>query len=87
MDFDIELALDQVQCILGQEKEQELQEDTILKHYIRLIFKEDNILNYPRIYDPKKILDGFLEIIYELFRLPKQKRQIFYKTTIENNNR
>ena len=64
--------------------EQELGEDLIFKHYIRLIFKEDNITNYPKIYGSEKILDGFLEIINELFSLPKNERQIFYKTTIDD---
>ena len=84
MDFDIELALEKVQFILDQKKEEELEEDSLLKHIIELIFKSDNIINYPRIYAPKKILDGFIEIIYELFRLCKNKRQIFYKTAIDN---
>lgn len=84
MDFDIELALEKVQYILDQKKEEELEEDALLKHIIELIFKSDNIINYPRIYDPKNILDGFIEIIYELFRLRKNKRQIFYKTAIDN---
>ena len=84
MDLDIEFVLEKVQFILDQKKEEELEEDALLKHIIELIFKSKNIINYPRIYDPKKILDGFIEIIYELFRLCKNKRQIFYKTAIDN---
>ena len=79
MDLDIELALEKAQSILNQKKEQELEQDFILKNVIQIIFKLDDKIEYPKINDPKMLLIKFLDIVFELFSLNKKTRKTFYQ--------
>ena len=79
MDLDTELVLEKVQIILNQKKEQELEEDFILKNIIQIIFNLDDKIEYPKIKDPKILLIKFLDIIYELFSPNKKKERHFTK--------
>ena len=82
MDLDIDLTLDKVNYILGQEKEQELKEDLELKRIIEIIFQKDNLIKYPKARDPNLILKKLVEMIYNLFNLAKIERESFYKKKI-----
>jgi hypothetical protein len=79
MDLDIELTLDMVNFILLQKKEEELKEDLALKKIIIIIFEKNNIIDYPICRDPKLLLKKFIEMIYMLFKFPKNIRQSLYE--------
>ena len=79
MDFEIDCTLEKVKSILNQPNNQELQEDLILKQVIEIIFRENNMILYPR---NKRIssnsLFKFIDVISSLFNLSKEKRESFY---------
>ena len=78
MDLDIELTLDMVAFILQQKNEEELEEDLELKKIIMIIFEKNNTIDYPEGRDPKLLLKKFIEIIYKIFKFPKNIRNSLY---------
>ena len=73
MDFDICSAEEKVAVILQQKKEQELEEDSILKHIIKIIFINNGNFQYPKIKQHYMLLQNFVEIISFLFNMHKKK--------------
>ena len=84
MDFDICSAEEKVAVILQQKKEQELEEDSILKHIIKIIFINNGNFQYPKIKQHYMLLQNFVEIISFLFNMHKKKRGKYYKKRIED---
>ena len=79
MDFDLSIALERVNFILAQQKNVLLEEDLIGRHIIEILFKNNNEIIFPIREDiSEDLLTKFVEIIFVIFNLDKEKRKSFY---------
>ena len=79
MDFDVVMSLERVNFILDQQKNVLLEEDLIGRHIIEILFKNNNEIIFPLREDiSEDLLTKFVEIIFVIFNLDKEKRKSFY---------
>jgi chromosome segregation ATPase len=79
LDFDLSIALERVNFILAQQKNVLLEEDLIGRHIIEILFKNNNEIIFPIREDiSEDLLTKFVEIIFVIFNLDKEKRKSFY---------
>ena len=80
MDFDIDLTLERVKYILAQSKKEALNDDLIVIYIIELIFKKNEQILFPDTEEIEQdLLIKFVEMIFALLNIKKEKRKSIYK--------